>query len=88
MMFYTDPDYVLLQRALGILHRMGLEQTGWRGWIKRWYYGAEPLRNDAANLVRESGYSEPQTLNTQLVGADTNHGGGMKFVRRGRRYGS
>lgn len=67
-MDYRDEDFIRYQRALGILRRMGLEQTGWRGWIRRWYYGHEPLRNDAANLVREAGYYEPQPYNTRLVG--------------------
>ena len=52
-------DDQLLLDALGILHRFGLEQTGWRGWLRRWYYSDEPLRHDAANLVRRAGYLEP-----------------------------
>lgn len=61
-------DRVLLERALGILHRMALEQTGWRGWFRRWYFSDEPLRNDAANLVREARYQQMRPFNTRLVG--------------------
>lgn len=59
----------LLDRALGILFRMGMERTGWRGFFRRWYYNDEPLRNDAANLVREARFGlacMPQ--HTRLVG--------------------
>ena len=65
-------DYVLLDRALGILHRMATERTGWRRFLSRWYYSDEPLRNDAANLVREAcpyfGMMLP--INSQLIGED------------------
>ena len=63
-----DLDAMLLDRALGILHRMGTEQTGWRGFFRRWYYSDEPLRNDAANLVRQARFGMPMPLNTRLVG--------------------
>lgn len=61
-------DAMLLNRALGILHRMATENTGWRSILWRWYYSDEPLRNDAANLVRETGFGMPQPINTRLVG--------------------
>lgn len=61
-------DAMLLNRALGILHRMATENTGWRSFFWRWYYSDEPLRNDAANLVREAGYGTVQPVNTRLVG--------------------
>ena len=61
-------DAMLLDRALGILHRMATENTGWRSFFWRWYYSDEPLRNDAANLVREAGYGTVQPINTRLVG--------------------
>ena len=63
-----SPDGMLLDRALAILHRMGTEQTGWRAFFRRWYYSDEPLRNDAANLVREAGFGMPRPINTRLVG--------------------
>ena len=66
-----DHDAEMLTRALSILHRMGTERTGWRGFFARWYYSDEPLRNDAANLVREAGFYIPQPVNTRLVGAST-----------------
>lgn len=63
-------DTQLLERALGILHRFGTEQTGWRAIYRRWYYSDEPLRNDAANLVREAGFGMMMPLDTRLVGDD------------------
>lgn len=67
--FHSPPDDdVLLDRALGILHRMATENVGWRSWFRRWYYSDEPLRNDAANLVREAGFGMMQPINTRLVG--------------------
>lgn len=61
-------DALLLDRALGILHRLATENTGWRSFFRRWYYSDEPLRNDAANLVREAQFGMPQPVNTKLVG--------------------
>lgn len=66
-----------IHRALSILHRMATENTGWRSFFRRWYYSDEPLRNDAANLVREAGFGPGgeagliyQPENTRLVGDD------------------
>lgn len=62
-------DAVLLTRALGILHRMATERIGWRAIFRRWYYSDEPLRNDAANLVRDAGFDFNEVLpHTRLVG--------------------
>lgn len=61
-------DAYLLNRALGILHRMATENVGWRAVFCRWYFSDEPLRNDAANLVREAGFQMMQPDNTRLVG--------------------
>lgn len=58
----------LLLEALGILHRFALEQTGWRGAFRRWYYSDEPLRHDAANLIRRAGYETMRPEHTKLVG--------------------
>jgi len=67
-----QPDSVLLDRALGILHRMATECSNDRWWhrlfCRRWYYSDEPLRNDAANLVREAGFGMMMPLGTRLVG--------------------
>lgn len=63
----SKTEEMLLERALGILHRMATERTDWRT-FRRWYYSDEPLRNDAANLVREAGFDMPRPLNTRLVG--------------------
>lgn len=61
-------EYLLLDEALGILHRFALEQTGWRGWLRRWYYSDEPLRHDAANLVRRAECQIMRPEHTRLVG--------------------
>lgn len=61
-------DDVLLERALGILHRMATENTGWRNFFRRWCYSHEPLRNDASNLVRECGFEMLMPIDTRLVG--------------------
>lgn len=61
-------DDILLDRALGILHRMATERTGWRRYLARWYYSDEPLRNDAANLVREARFGMAMPLDTKIVG--------------------
>jgi hypothetical protein len=61
-------DAALFDRALGILHRMATERTGWRRFFARWYFSDEPLRNDAANLVREAGFGMMMPLDSRLVG--------------------
>lgn len=61
-------DSQLLRDALGILHRMATEHTGWRSFFRRWYFSDEPLRHDAANLVRRAGFEIPRPENTKLVG--------------------
>lgn len=71
----TLSDGALLERALGILHRFGTEQIGWRAFFRRWYFSDEPLRNDAANLVREAGFDQPMPNGTRLVGDDYSRGG-------------
>jgi hypothetical protein len=57
-------------RALAILHSMAVEHTGWRAFFRRWWINDEPLRNDAANLIREVGYSGLMPDGCQLVGDD------------------
>lgn len=57
-------------RALNILHSMAVERTGWRGFFRRWWISDEPLRNDAANLIREVGYVALMPVNSRLVGDD------------------
>ena len=48
-----------------LLHRLSLERVGWRRyWYGRWLYPDEPLRNDAAALLRHYRLSlklEPRT---------------------------
>jgi len=47
----TDAQFC--ERATIILKHLALERTGWRRWLLgRWYISDEPLRNDAANLLR------------------------------------
>ena len=61
-------DDPLLMECLGLLHHFALEQTGWRGVFRRWYYSDEPLRHDAANLVRRAEYMAKRPECTRLVG--------------------
>lgn len=61
-------DDRLLLDALGILHRLATENTGWRSIFRRWYYSDEPLRNDAANLVRRAEFQMMRPEHTRLVG--------------------
>ena len=57
-------DQLRLERAMGILFRLSLENTGWRRLFRRWYYSYETLRHDAAALVQEVGYLEAQPTGT------------------------
>lgn len=61
---------MLLDRSLGILHRMATERVGWRRFFSRWYFSDEPLRNDAARLIREAQFQMPRPMGTRLVGDD------------------
>jgi hypothetical protein len=58
-------------RALCILHNMAVERTGWRSFFRRWWINHEPLRNDAANLIREVGFAAMMPNNSRLVGHAT-----------------
>lgn len=60
-------DRELLNRALGILHRMSTERVGWRSFFHRWYYKDEPLRHDAANLVRLARFEAMMPNGCRLV---------------------
>ena len=56
-------------RATTILKNLALERKGWRRWVfGRWYINDEPLRNDAANLLRASLWHGTTPMNTQFVG--------------------
>ena len=65
---YQMSDRALLMECLHVLHSFALEQTGWRGLFRRWYYSDEPLRHDAANLVRRAEFMAKQPEATRLVG--------------------
>ena len=58
------------ERAMTILHNMAVERTGWKGFFIRWWISDEPLRNDAANLIREMGYHAMMPMGCRLVGDD------------------
>ena len=64
----ADHNQMLLDRALGILHRMATEKDKYLFSMNRWYYPDEPLRNDAANLIREAEFEMPRPEGTHLVG--------------------
>lgn len=61
-------DRALLMECLYVLHSLALEQTGWRGLFRRWYYSDEPLRHDAANLIRRAEFMAKRPACTRLVG--------------------
>ena len=56
--------------ALGILHNMALERNVslFRRCLRRWHISDEPLRNDAANLLRKVGYESERPPGTKYVG--------------------
>ena len=62
----TDRQFA--ERASVILHNMALERVGfWRQLFRRWHISDEPLRHDAANLLREKGVTMLLPKNTKLV---------------------
>ena len=63
-------DGQFIDRAASILHNMALERRGWRGFFRRWDISDEPLRNDAANLLREAGFEMRTPINCRRVGDD------------------
>lgn len=70
----TDAQFA--RRAEHILHNMALERTGWARFFSRWFISHEPLRNDAANLLRESNRCGCLMPNgARLVGDDDRRAG-------------
>jgi len=75
----AESNGLRLNRAMWILHNMALERVGfWRRLVARWAIDAEPLRNDAANLVREFGFKGAIPEGTQLCGDDWRSEGGAQ----------
>lgn len=70
MKHMTDQEFS--ERAMAILHNMALERKGWRGFFRRWHISDEPLRNDAASLLRERGCSFLMPKDTRWVGDEIN----------------
>lgn len=66
----AKPDSEIARRALFILHEFMLERTGWRYWLYRWYHNDEPLRNDAARLLKESGYQFMKPIGSRSIAED------------------
>ncbi len=64
----SKDDAVILDMALRTLHRFATENTGWRSFFRRWYFSDEPLRNDAANIVRMAQFAMPRPENTRIIG--------------------
>lgn len=58
--------------AVGILHNLALEyeRPWWRRIFTRWLIHDEPLRNDAANLLRRHKIEMPRPRGTRYVGDD------------------
>lgn len=65
-------DRQFANRAAQILQNMALERRGyWRQFFGRWHISHEPLRHDAANLLREAGVEFSLCpRGTQRVGDD------------------
>jgi len=62
-------DLEFARRAAVILHNLALERVGpWRQFWRRWHISDEPLRNDAARLLREKGVHMLMPKDCQLVG--------------------
>ena len=61
----TDQEF--RNRAERILWNLALEQTGWRGFFRRWYITSEPLRNDASRLLEDAGVQRLRPFYTRLV---------------------
>lgn len=61
------PEHEFAERAAIILHNMALERRGWHP-FRRWFINDEPLRNDAANLLRMSGWNFKMPDDCRLVG--------------------
>lgn len=57
-------------KACEILHNMALEyeRPWWKRVFGRWAISDEPLRNDAANLLREYKVSKMMPAGTRYVG--------------------
>lgn len=66
MKHMTDKQFA--DRAVVILHNMALERKGWRSFLRRWHISDEPLRNDAANLLRERGVALMTPIGFHWVG--------------------
>lgn len=49
---------------------MALERKGWRRIFGRWHISDEPLRNDAARLLKEIGIEYPIHETTRLYDPD------------------
>lgn len=62
----TDREFI--EHASIILHNMALENIGWRSFFRRWVISHEPLRNDAANLLRAYSLQRPMPEGTSYVG--------------------
>lgn len=66
----TDAQF--REQAANILQNMALERVGfWRQFWRRWHISDEPLRHDAANLLRRAGIEFAlYPKGTQRVGDD------------------
>ena len=62
-------DKSFAERAAGILHNLALEnRRRWWSPFRRWFIHDEPLRNDAANLLRQYKVGLPMPEGTFYVG--------------------
>lgn len=47
-----------LERISTVLENLATENTGWRRYFRRWKISHEPLRTDAANILRDLHWME------------------------------
>ena len=69
---YRETNEGRIRRACDILHNMSLEYSRpwWRRLFGRWYISDEPLRNDAANFLREVGDKRMIPWDVRRVGEE------------------
>lgn len=52
-------DLITRERIVTLLENLVMEEVGWRRWFKRWVINAEPLRNDAADILQRIREQQP-----------------------------
>lgn len=68
--YFDMTDKEFMERATKILHNMALERKRpwWRRVFHRWYISDEPLRHDAARLLRDAQKDPAYPINHNYLG--------------------